>query len=287
MEFFLLLQFLSNISFLFLIVLFFSLACMFGFITFVWRDTVAFVVLQNDDPKLSTNTTFLPVKVDGNRILLRSLETGKFCRRYDGSNWRSEYFTKSCLTAIYKYPDDLCHMEIEEPVLTRKISNVRYQLINARIYNENILALITDDSRNNTQLTQTSQINLKKTVTNTKKWSTSVSIKQGFKMTGTFGAPRIKSGSLEISGESTQSWSPGTTDTESIEVGSVRTITVPPKSRVKTSLMVTRCSYDIPFWYTQHDVLTDGNERVSTKTDGLFKGESGYNYNYEVVELPL
>ncbi|KAI3906017.1 hypothetical protein MKW98_021832 [Papaver atlanticum] len=259
-------------------------------IDLIWRyiDPVSFVFLQNDDPKHATNTTFLPVKVDGNRILIRSLETGKFCRRYDGSYWKGDFITKSCLVStIYKYPDELCHMEIEEPVLTRTISNVRYQLTNARIYNERILALITDDSRNKTQHPQTSQINLKTTVTNTKNWSTSVSIKQGFKMTGTLGVPRIKSGSLEISGESTQSWNPGTTDTESIEVGSVRTVTVPPMSRVKTSLIATRCSYDIPFSYTQRDVLTNGNIRVSTKSDGLFKGESGYNYKYEIVELPL
>ncbi|KAI3865108.1 hypothetical protein MKX03_011439, partial [Papaver bracteatum] len=167
------------------------------------------------------------------------------------------------------------------------ISNVIYQLTSARIYNERSLALIADDSRNRSQHPQTSEINLKTTVTNTTKWSTSVSIKQGVKMTGTYGVPKINSGSLKISSESTQSWDGGKTETESIEVGCVRTVTVPPMSRVKTSLMATQCSYDIPFSYTQRDVLMNGNTRVCTKNDGLFKGESGYNYNYEMDELSL
>ncbi|KAI3877175.1 hypothetical protein MKX03_001412, partial [Papaver bracteatum] len=173
------------------------------------------------------------------------------------------------------------------PVLARTISNVRYQLTSARIYNERTLALITDDSRNRTQHPQTSEMNLMTTVTNTTNWSTSVSIKQGVKMTGTYGVPKINSGSFEISSESTQSGDRGKTETESIEVGCVRTVTVPPMSRVKTSLMATRCSYDIPFSYTQRDVLMNGITRVSTKNDGLFKGESGYNYNYKMVELSL
>ncbi|KAI3886914.1 hypothetical protein MKW92_000550, partial [Papaver armeniacum] len=167
------------------------------------------------------------------------------------------------------------------------ISNVRYQLTSARIDNERTLAIINDDSRNRSQNPQTSEINLKTTVTNTTKWNTSVSIKQGVKTTGTYGVPKINSGSLEISSESTKSWNRGETETESIEVGCVRTVTVPPMSRVKTSLMATRCSYDIPYSYTQRDVLMNGNTKVSAKNDGLFSGESGYNYNYEMVELSL
>ncbi|KAI3852157.1 hypothetical protein MKW92_020910 [Papaver armeniacum] len=251
-------------------------------------DPVCFVRLQQADPEdHDTNTIFLPAKVDGNRILIRSFKDGNFCKRYDASYWKKGYSKKTCLATICKHLEEPCHMEIEEPVLARTISNVRYQLTSARIYNERTLALTTDDSRNRTQHPQTSEMNLKTTVTNTTDWSTSVSIKQGVKMTGTYGVPKINSGSFEISSESTQSWDRGTTETESIEVGCVRTVTVPPMSRVKTSLMATQCSYDIPFSYTQRDVLMNGNTRVSTKNDGLFKGETGYNYNYEMVELSL
>lgn len=251
-------------------------------------DPVCFVRLQKADPEdHDTKTIFLPVIVDGNRILIRSFKDGNFCKRYDASYWKKGYSKKTCLSTIYKHLEEPCHMEIEEPVLARTISNVRYQLTSTRIYNERTLALITDDSRNRTQHPQTSEINLKTAVINTTNWSTSVSTKQVVKVTGTYGVPKINSGSFEISSESTQSLNRGKTETECIELGCVRTVTVPPMSRVKTSLMATRCSYDIPFSYTQRDVLMNGNTRVCTKNDGLFKGESGYNHNYEMVELPL
>ncbi|KAI3977560.1 hypothetical protein MKX01_000473 [Papaver californicum] len=251
-------------------------------------DPVCFVWLQQADPTdLATNTIFLPVKLDRNRIIMRSLKDGNICKRYDGNYWRDGFSKQSCLATSYNYLEESCYMEIEEPVCRRTISNVRYQLTDARIYNERTLALITDDSRNRTQHPQTSQINIKTTVTNTTNWSNSVSFKEGVKMTGTFGVPLIKSGSLEISSESTKSWNWEKMETESIEVGSVRTVTVPPMSRVKTSLIATWCSYDIPFSYTQRDVLMNGNTKVSQKNDGLFNGDNGYNYNYEVVELPL
>ncbi|XP_026438512.1 uncharacterized protein LOC113337035 [Papaver somniferum] len=249
-------------------------------------DSVCFVRLQKADHEdHDTKTIFLPVKFDGNRIRIRSFKNGNFCKRYDASYW--SYSNKTCLATTYKYGEQPCHMEIEEPVLARTISNVIYQLTSARIYDERTDALITDDSRNKTLHPQTSEVNLKTTVTNTTNWRTSVSIKQGVKMTGTYGVPKVNSGSLEISREATKSWNQEKTETEIIEVGCVRTVTVPPMSRVKTSLMATRCSYDIPFSYTQRDVLMNGNTRVCTKNDGLFKGESGYNYNYEMDELSL
>ncbi|KAI3944510.1 hypothetical protein MKW92_012660 [Papaver armeniacum] len=143
-----------------------------------------------------------------------------------------------------------------------------------------------DDASNKTQLPQTSELNLKATVSKTTNWSTSLSVKAGVKATGTFGVPGA-SVSLEISTEVTKSWDSGETQTESLEVGSVRTVTVPPMTRVKASLMATQVSYDIPFSYTQRDVLMDGSKRVSKRYDGLFKGSNGYNYKYHVVELPL
>ncbi|KAI3865109.1 hypothetical protein MKX03_011440, partial [Papaver bracteatum] len=44
-----------------------------------------------------TKTIFLPVKVDGNRILIRSFKDRNYCKRYDGSNWKGGFTSKSCL----------------------------------------------------------------------------------------------------------------------------------------------------------------------------------------------
>ncbi|KAI3834161.1 hypothetical protein MKW98_018211 [Papaver atlanticum] len=100
-------------------------------------------------------------------------------------------------------------MDIEEPVISRKIENVRYHLTYAKLYNEKSLALITDDSSNRTQHPLTSQLNLKTIVSNTNNWSTSVTLKVGVKTIGTLGVLLISSGSLEISAEGIKSWERG------------------------------------------------------------------------------
>lgn len=249
-----------------------------------WTDMQpnSWVCLTQACPKVhDTNTVFLPTTLDGKFVAMRCLKNGLFCKRYTG------YGKDSCIATHHSYPDEFSYMEIEEPVFTRTISNVRYHLTDARRYNEKTLALITDDSINRTQHPQTSQINLKTTVIKTTNLSNSTTWKGSVKLTGTLGVPLIKSGSLEISAERSQSWNWGETEMESVEVGSVRTITVPPMSRVKASLMATRCSYDIPFSYTQRDVLKNGTTKVYKKNDGLFSGDNGYDYKYDIVELPL
>ncbi|XP_026420286.1 uncharacterized protein LOC113316289 [Papaver somniferum] len=245
-------------------------------------DTSIWVLLKEAATTFhDTNTVFLPTIVDGNRIIMRSLKNGKFCNRFTTEE------KTSCLATLEKYPDQWSSMEIEEPVMSRKINNVRYHLTDARLYNEKILALITDDSSNYTQSPLTSSLNLKTTVTNTTNWSNSVTMKVGIKMTCTAGVPGVSSGAIEISADITGSQSWGETHTETQEVGSVKTITVPPMTRVKGSLMATRVSYDIPFAYTQHDVLKNGSPKVYEKNDGVFTGHNGYGYKYEVVNLPL
>ncbi|XP_026443197.1 uncharacterized protein LOC113343111 [Papaver somniferum] len=246
------------------------------------KDNSEWVLLKKASGTVhDTNTVFIPTILDGNRIIMRCLKNGFFCNRLD----RGAH--TSCLATLANYPDYWSSMDIEEPVISRKIQNVRYHLTDAKLYNEKSHALITDDSSNRTQHPLTSQLNLKTTVSNTTNWSTSVTLKVGVKMIGTLGVPLISSGSLEISAEGAKSWDWGEMKTESLEVGSVRTVTVPPMSRVKVSLMATRLSYDIPFSYTQYDVLKDGSTKVSEKNDGVFTGNNGYGYRYEAAPLPL
>ncbi|KAI3862019.1 hypothetical protein MKW92_016323 [Papaver armeniacum] len=245
-------------------------------------DTSIWVLLKEaSDDVHETSTVFLPTVVDGNRIFMKSLMDGKFCNRFTTDE------KTSCLAALEKYPDQWSSMEIEEPVISRKIYNVRYHLTDARLYNEKTLALVTDDSSNYTQTSLTSTLNLKTTVTNTTNWSNSTTLKAGVKMTCTVGVPGVSSGAIEISAEVTESKSWGETHSESQEVGSLKTITVPPMTRVKGSLMATRVSYDIPFSYTQHDVLKNGTTKDYEKNDGVFTGHNGYGYKYDVVNLPL
>ncbi|KAI3898404.1 hypothetical protein MKX03_023906 [Papaver bracteatum] len=246
-------------------------------------DTSSWVMLkQQDDPTVhATNTVFLPTILDGNRIIMKCLKNGLFCNRYSHDG------RLSGLATLSPYPDEWSSMEIEEPVVSRTISNVIYHLTDARLYNEKSVALITDDSSNRTPNPLTSEVDLKTAVTNTTNWSTSVEFKVGVKVTLTYGVPFIASGSLEVSAESTTSTDWGGTGEESVKVGSAKTITVEPMNRLKATLMATRLSYDIPFSYTQHDILKNGDKKPIERHDGVFTGNNGYGYKFEVAPLPL
>ncbi|RZC86411.1 hypothetical protein C5167_030490 [Papaver somniferum] len=231
-----------------------------------------------------TNTVFIPTVLSGDRVLLRSLRSNNLCKRYSRNNrpqWRSR------LSARASYPDQACYMEIEEPVDSRTISNVRYRLSDARIYNERTTGLVTDETVNRLDVPVQSELNLTETVTNTTNWSRSVTLTIGVTISGSAGVPFVSGGSFEISTEVANSWDWGETKEESQQVGSVRSVDVPPMTRVRGTLMATRLSYDIPFSYTQTDVLKNGKTVVHLKDDGLFTGHNGYGYYYEIVPLPL
>ncbi|KAI3955800.1 hypothetical protein MKW98_006160 [Papaver atlanticum] len=230
-------------------------------------------VLLMQDPSTDFHdlrTVFFPTILGGNRIIIRSLQSNCYCNMHSADN------KENCLATLNTYPDDWSYMEIEEPVISRKIENVRYHLNDARIYDEKTIALVSDESSNKTPNSLTSELNLKTTVSNTTNWSTNVSMTVGVKMS-----------EIEISGDVTKSSEWGETETKSVEVGYVKTVNVPSMTRIKATLMATRISYGIPFSYTQHDLLENGSTRVTDKNDGFFTVHNGYGYTYEVVQLSL
>ncbi|KAI3864805.1 hypothetical protein MKX03_035017, partial [Papaver bracteatum] len=232
----------------------------------------------------NTNTVFIPTLLSGNRALLRCLRSNNLCKNFHRPampNWRNMLSERS------SFPDAASYMEIEEPVDSRTIYNVRYRVDDARIYDELTTDLITDEVENKLDVPITSELNLKRKVTNTTNWSRSVTLSVGVTTGGTAGVPFVAAGKIEISTEVANSWDWGEEKTESIELGSVRTVTVPPMTRVQGMLMATRLSYDIPFSYTQRDVLKYGEPKVYHKDDGLFKGHNGYGYYFRIVPLPL
>ncbi|KAI3852811.1 hypothetical protein MKX03_028645 [Papaver bracteatum] len=227
-------------------------------------------------------TVFIPIKLGDNTIALRSLENDSFCAR------RSADSKGNCLATLFTYVDEYAPMVIEEPVLSRTIDNVIYHLTDARIYDEHVLALVNEESRNKKQQhPDTVKLNLNHTETYSREWTTSVSLAIGVKTSLSAGVPKVVGVSIETSLEFKTSYQWGEKKEEKLEVGSEYTVDVPPMSGVKVSLMATRASCDIPFSYTQHDVLTNGDLKVYHKSDGLFKGRNAYNYRYESAPLDL
>ncbi|XP_026379541.1 natterin-1-like [Papaver somniferum] len=249
-----------------------------------WRldDNSSWVFANGYPMDHHINTVFIPTQRDDNTIALRSLANNSFCaRRTAGSK-------ANCLATLFTYVDGYAPMVIEEPVLSRTIDDVIYHLTDARIYDDHILAPSTEESaRNIKPYPDTAKLILKSTETHTREWTASVSLKIGLKVSISAGVPLVMGGSIETSYEFNSSYQWGESKEEKTEVGAEFTVTVPPMSSVKVSLMATRASCDIPFSYTQRDVLTNGTVKVYYKSDGLFKGSNSYNYRYESVQIDL
>ncbi|KAI3840300.1 hypothetical protein MKW92_008776 [Papaver armeniacum] len=228
------------------------------------------------------NTVFIPTKLDDNTIALLCLKNNSFCKRLSSGG------KANCLAACITYVDECAPMVIEEPVLSRTIDNVIYRLTDAKIYDEHVVALANEEARNKKQQhPDTVKLNLKHTETYTREWTASVSFGLSIKTSLSVGIPTVGEGKVETTYEFKTSYQWGGTNKEELEMGSEYTVTVPPMSSVKVSLMATRASCDIPFSYTQRDVLTNGSVKVYHKNDGLFKGRNAYNYRYESAQHDL
>ncbi|KAI3855616.1 hypothetical protein MKW98_020586 [Papaver atlanticum] len=222
------------------------------------------------------NTVFIPTRLDDQTVALRSLARNEYCKRVStGANSNS-------LAVHMAYVDECSPMVIEEPVLSRTIDNVIYCLTDAKIYDEHVVALANEEVRNKKQQhPDTVKLNLRHTETYTREWSASVSFGLSVKTSLSVGLPTVGELKVETTYEFKTSYQWGGRNEDKLEMGSEYTVTVPPMSSVKVSLMATRASCDIPFSYTQRDVLTNGSIKVYHKNDGLFKGRNAYNYRYE------
>ncbi|KAJ8439551.1 hypothetical protein Cgig2_007068 [Carnegiea gigantea] len=64
-------------------------------------------------------------------------------------------------------------------------------------------------------------------------------------------------------------------------------VTVSPMTKVTAKLIASKGNYDVPFSYTQRDILTDGTEVTYNKNDGLYSRGNIYNVDVELTEEPI
>lgn len=64
-------------------------------------------------------------------------------------------------------------------------------------------------------------------------------------------------------------------------------VLIPPKTKVTVRLMATRGTCDVPFYYTQREVLYTGETVVTQVDDGVYTGVNNYSYYTEVKEESL
>ncbi|KAG5547080.1 hypothetical protein RHGRI_012944 [Rhododendron griersonianum] len=243
-----------------------------------WRHSSADWICPDSDDTTTDdlNTLFSPVKVGDNVIALRNLGSNNFCMRKDS-------YLKAGVDTI----SNEARLVVEELVVSREIYNVKFHLMDARIYNRNIITMVTKTATNDTQESNTATLKFSRKETKSSTWNGSVSFKLGVKTEIQTGIPFIVEGKVEVSAEFTGGYQWGETKSEENQVETEYTITVPPMSKVTVSLLATQGSCDVPFSYTQHNTLMNGEQVTHDFDDGVYTGVNSFNFDYDIKTKEL
>ncbi|CAK7345632.1 unnamed protein product [Dovyalis caffra] len=240
--------------------------------SWIWADAA-----ENEGP-----STFWLNKIKNHVITLRlTAARNSFGRRFTDNG------ITDCLAANASTIQIEAQLEVEEYVLSRRVDNVVYRLMDARIYNERALIVATAEAVNKTQESNQVQLNFSYKEFTSNTWNNEVSVSAGVFAQFRIGIPFLKSARIEISAEVTADFQWGETQETTTEVETTYDVTVPPMKIVRVRLIATESSFDVPFSYVQRDFLVDGREVTYLTDDGVFTGLSSYNFRYETEEEEL
>ncbi|PRQ53182.1 putative clostridium epsilon toxin ETX/ mosquitocidal toxin MTX2, Agglutinin [Rosa chinensis] len=232
------------------------------------------------DPRVAatdTSTLFWPVKVDSNKVALKS--NNKFCAQISDANGTD------ALNAVYISIPTNSRFTLEELVLSRRIYNTDFDLKNAIIYGETPVTMATANASNNTSADNTVEFKFAYTESKSSTWSASHSWMVGVSATASFKVPFIGGTEVTASAKYSGSYEWGETITSENTLETTYTVTVPANTSISVSLMATKGTCDVPYSYYQRDVLYNGKTVVYKKDDGLYTGVNSYNFRYEVTTL--
>ncbi|KAG6603270.1 hypothetical protein SDJN03_03879, partial [Cucurbita argyrosperma subsp. sororia] len=240
----------------------------------IWADS-------NDTTGNNKDTLFWPVKVDNKFVALRNLGNNYFCKRLTTEG------KTNCLNAGVPTITKEARLEIQELVLSRSIYNVIFHLLDARIYGQHVITMANGDASNNSNKENSIDMKLRYTISESNKWCSSVSAKVGVQTSIQTGIPLIAEGKIEMSAEFSGEYTWGETKSKSSEIETVYTVTVPPMSRVRVSLLATKGQCDVPYSYAQRDTLMNGDQVTNYYDDGIYTAVNCYNFKYETKQEPL
>ncbi|CAL5033055.1 unnamed protein product [Urochloa decumbens] len=194
---------------------------------------------------------------------------------------------ESCLNATIPSIRNEARLHIEEVVLSRRIYNIEYDLEKAKIYDSKALTMVKEEAINHGSKDTMATLNLKYEIKKEKKWNSSSSLKLGVTAKLEAAVPQVSEFSVELSTESTKSytWAENNSNTE--ERLSNTVVTVPPQTKVIVSVLATEATCDVPFSYYQEDILTDGQTVVRKFDDGIYRGVNSYGFKHEISEEKL
>ncbi|TYH26854.1 hypothetical protein ES288_A02G022400v1 [Gossypium darwinii] len=200
---------------------------------FWWANNSA-IWVGSDDPRNNDGPPFRPVKVDDKTIGLFSLVNNKFCTTLTRQNG------EECLNPAVPTITKEAKLTVEEPVLTRDIYDVKYDLGNSRVYHETTFIIAKNFASNYTRQPTHMDIKLSYTNIKTSTWKSNFPLKLAMEAKMEFNVPLISQGNIEMSGEfhSDVKWEETKESKTLVDV--VHKIVVPAMTKVTVNLIATK-----------------------------------------------
>ncbi|KAL8128132.1 uncharacterized protein LOC141720124 [Apium graveolens] len=245
-----------------------------------WRLSPNWIWADSTTPT-SYGTVFEPVQISDDTIALRNVANNLFCTRLTTEG------KESCLNANSGTINSWAKLKVSELVISKKVENVNFRLMDARIYGESIVLMDSSSNTNQGNATQEQIFDLSYKVKTSSTWSSTVSLKASIETSFSVGLPLIMDGEVKVGFEVAGEYMWG--ETKEVEEGRTFNykVMIPPKTKVTVRLMATRGTCDVPFSYTQRDVLYTGETVTTEMDDGVYTGVNSYSYYTDVKEEPL
>ncbi|KNA13103.1 hypothetical protein SOVF_119730 [Spinacia oleracea] len=229
---------------------------------------------------LANSQSFTPLQVASNAISLRigPPTNGTFCRRSPENN----YLYRNVRSLMRE-----ANLQVEEPVISREVFNVRFRFNDARIYDEIPVVLRTAPSTNATQEEHFNTVTFRHSETRESSWRALITLELGVTMSFSSRIPFIGRFGFEVSANFQGEYEWGETHTEIVEHEQDYSFPVPPMTHVTATLLATRGKSDIPFDYTVRDLRTDGTVHIHDVYGGVYTGVNNFNFHSHAESRPL
>ncbi|KAI3688277.1 hypothetical protein L1987_81988 [Smallanthus sonchifolius] len=246
-----------------------------------WRRSPSNWVLEDgEENDNEPGDLFSFIKLSDSVFALRSLGNNTFC----GGDGKTD-----CLNAQYLTISKETRLIVEEPVLERHILDLTYRLSDSRIYYEQS-EVVSQAIATNTNPDEESTVNLdfSSAEPRTTYWTNNASSAFGIKLVNlnVTNVPFIVNGQVElVTTEPVHTYEWGVAETKVTTKQQTYTVVVPPLTTMKITLKRNKAACDVPFSYTQRDLLKSGEIVTTIKDDGIFTGSNSYNNSFETSKV--
>ncbi|KAF8395738.1 hypothetical protein HHK36_019689 [Tetracentron sinense] len=161
--------------------------------------------------------------------------------------------------------------------------------MDARIYSTTVVKLATGEAVTSTPEPRFMEVKLPYKITWSGIWNSSVSLKLYSGTNIDTDIPVIEEGrQIGIPAHFKEAYKWGTTRVTTTDEEIVHEVTVEPMTKVEVILIATNGSCNVPFSYSQHDTLKNGQTvTYDDMDDGIYTVNNCYNLDFEIHEVKL